>query len=293
MTRLRSMMLGALWVPCASLAFFAVAAPQEDPAQRARDKVMQKLVAESPIVFVGSVTDVGGVSFADVPKDTATVVMRIEQVALKPEALAMPIDGLVTVEVRSLSLLEVGRRATVFAQGWIVGDGIAVREVGAEIHGGELSLSQAQVSRLGNELARAQESNARSALEAGLVAADLVVRGRVQSVRQVSAELPRQPISEHMPQWREAVVRVEEPLKGADAGDEVVIRFASSDDATWYKAPKLREGQAETFCVHVDRVTGAPMAMLNGADVRAFVAIEPGSLLTPAQIRYAREYLGK
>ncbi len=74
--------------------------------------------------------------------------------------------------------------------------------------------------------------------------ADLVIIGTVLEVRVMS---PKQgaPLTEHDPAWCDAVVRVDKVIKGAkeDALHTVIVRFASSNDVRWHRAPKFSVGQ--------------------------------------------------
>ena len=78
-------------------------------------------------------------------------------------------------------------------------------------------------------------------------AADVVVSGRVSEVR---AHPPRPtrgklqlPITEHEPQWREAVVQVTAVHKGRRVPRSIRVRFSASTDVAWARAPKLHAGQ--------------------------------------------------
>src|SRR5262245_63783388 len=83
-------------------------------------------------------------------------------------------------------------------------------------------------------------------------AADLVVSGRIIAVRlpkgptsqghRVAAGI-HGPITEHEPKWREAILQVDEVLKGAPPGRRLVVKFPASSDVMWYGAPQLQAGQ--------------------------------------------------
>jgi hypothetical protein len=104
----------------------------------------------------------------------------------------------------------------------------------------------------------------------------MVVAGRVDQVR--PAELgaaPARPkrITEHDPNWQEAIIQVQEGLKGAQAGEQVVVRFPASLDVAWVGAPKFAVGEEGTFLLHKDSTTGSPRAMLAGLSVPAYTAL--------------------
>jgi hypothetical protein len=73
-------------------------------------------------------------------------------------------------------------------------------------------------------------------------------------------------ISEHDPLWQEAVVEVTGTEKGGPA-KQIVVRFPSSRDVRWYKAPKFTPGQEGVFILRKstkDAVPGAAKALAAG-----------------------------
>jgi hypothetical protein len=143
-------------------------------------------------------------------------------------------------------------------------------------------------------------------VEERVASADTVVVGRVAAVRLPASELPpratrgaaaalasppRGPISEHDPQWREAVIRVERVAKGRSAGKEVVVRFPASDDVRWFRAPKFAPGDQGVFILHRSgsETTGPQPRGAAGASLRAlgaggrdvFTALHPEDVQPP------------
>jgi hypothetical protein len=95
---------------------------------------------------------------------------------------------------------------------------------------------------------------------------------------------PCGPISEHDPEWREAVVEVEEVEKGTCGPKYVVVRFASSDDVQWCHAPKFQVGQEGVFVLHNKHIQPAPAA-------RAALGIhEPGECEEVYDALHAADY---
>jgi hypothetical protein len=115
--------------------------------------------------------------------------------------------------------------------------------------------------------------------------------GQVTAVRPWTAAslAPTRPrISEHAPNWQEAVIRVETALKGAPSDREVVVRFPGSWDVAWASAPKFKAGQKGTFILQKDKVTGVPTAALAGRSVNAHTALRPGDVLPAAEAARVR-----
>lgn len=87
-------------------------------------------------------------------------------------------------------------------------------------------------------------------------AADVVVSGRVGQLRAAAPRTQRGalpgPITEHDPQWREAVVEVTAVHKGRRVPRSIRVRFPASTDVAWARAPKLHAGQQGTFLLKRD-----------------------------------------
>jgi hypothetical protein len=87
-------------------------------------------------------------------------------------------------------------------------------------------------------------------------AADVVVSGRVGELRADPPSGPRGkiqlPITEHDPQWREAVVQVTAVHKGRRVPRSIRVRFPASTDVAWARSPKLHAGQQGTFLLKRD-----------------------------------------
>ncbi|HXU84017.1 MAG TPA: hypothetical protein VN914_21630 [Polyangia bacterium] len=81
--------------------------------------------------------------------------------------------------------------------------------------------------------------------------ADLVVSGVVSTVAPAPREA-HQPVTEHAPDWHEAVLQVTHAHKGVPAAKEVIVRFPASTDVRWQNTPKLSPGQSGTFVLKRD-----------------------------------------
>ncbi len=263
-------------------------------AARAQEATV-KLIAQSDIVFSGTVSEVGAASFEQVPVDAGTLVVEVDRVYLAPAALALETGDRITVALKEPGSLARGARATFFATGWILGDGIAVREVGHRVAASTGGSGEASALPLTMEQAEEMVADAR--LSQRLASADMVVVGRVVEVRAGSQEAFLQHeakrITEHDPEWREAVIAVESGLKNASAGETVVVRFPASIDIRWYAVPKLQEGQEGTFILQRDAVSGATMAMQAGAQVPAYTALKSQDVLPAAEAPKVRALMAE
>jgi len=230
----------------------------------------EELLAKSNIVFNGTIVQHGAASFSGVPVSRNTMVVKVNNVLLKPDSIILANGDAVTLHAQDPSLLPPGTSATFYTNGWIFGTGLAVTEIGHEPLDTDPSAARApSASSLRKQIDDA-------VLQARLRDAELIISGRVVAVGPVTSTSARAvpergPITEHAPMWTEAVVKVEEGLKGTvSGGEEVVIRFPASMDVVWFNAPKFKVGQEGTFILRRDELSGEAQAVRRGAPVVAY-----------------------
>jgi len=249
------------------------------------------LVKQSDIIFIGTVTQVGAVAVPEVPASPRTVVVRVDQVLEKPSAVALATGDSVTVETRRPGSLKAGTQATFYTTGWIFGRGVAVREVGHEPGRSPVVAADER-----DAVARARREVNDADLKTHIQRAAMVVAGRVEQVRPAElAAAPARPkrISEHDPDWQEAIIRVEDGIKGAQAGERVVVRFPGSPDVAWVGTPKFAVGQEGTFLLHKDSTTGSPLTMIAGRSVPAYTALHKVDVLSKQDATRVRALIRK
>jgi hypothetical protein len=228
------------------------------------------LVKQSDIILIGTVTQVGAVAVPDLPASDRTVVVRVDQVLEKPGAVALNPGDSITVQTVRPGSLKPGTQATFYTTGWIFGEGLVVREVGHEP-----GHSPVVVADQKEAVARARTEVKDAELKAHIQRAAMVVAGRVEQVRPAELAAPTRPrrISEHDPQWQEAIIQVQDGIKGAHAGEQVVVRFPASRDFAWVGTPKFAVGQEGTYILHKDSTTGSPTSTMAGQSVPAYTAL--------------------
>src|SRR6266568_8634384 len=186
------------------------------------------LVRQSDIIFAGTVTRAG--------------VIRVDQVFEKPAAVSlMKGDSVTVLPARAGSPpLKPGMQATFYTTGWIYGRWITVREVGHEAIGPQLATVTGGAGGTTQQdlVARARQQVNDADLKARIQAAAMVVVGRVEQLRPMVYSPPGAParpkrFTEHDPNWQEAIIHVDEGLKGATAGERVVVRFPGSRDVAF------------------------------------------------------------
>lgn len=254
------------------------------PAQAARARFLQ----QSDIVFTGTVVQAGASALKTLPPSPNTVLVTVNEILERPKSVGLAPGDTVTVQVRDAAPFRTGVQATFYTQGWIFAESIAVREVGHEMVAAAAApkVQQESVLQLRQQ---AQEEQ----LRARIAAADRVLVGRVVSTQPATMaafQAVRPPITEHDPDWQEAVIAVEATLKG-ELTERVVVRFPRSMDVAWYGAPRFSEGQEGTFILQVDEVTGTPRAMLAGAPVTSFTALDQLDVLSKADSARVRALL--
>jgi hypothetical protein len=271
------------WMILVALCCLAVTDPVPGSAQDS------SLINRSSIIFVGTVVRLHAVSFRAVPASKKTAVVRVDRVIEKPGTVALTAGHEITVELKEPAKFKEGSSATFYAQGWILGQGIAVREVG---HEASTPAAAASTGQIGARVAQARQQLSDADLRARLSGADMVVVGRVSAVRKAAVSAGgRKFITEHDPDWQEATIRVESAMKGARAGDEVVLRFPGSNDVMYRNAPKFKADQEGVFIMKKDSVTGLPRLMVGTTQVDAYVVHRSSTLLPKADSSRVKQLL--
>jgi len=237
------------------------------------------LVSQSDIIFAGTVTRAG--------------VVRVDQVFEKPDAVSlMKGDSIAVLAARAGSPpLNPGMQATFYTKGWIYGRSITVREVGHEAIGPQLATVAGTGTAQQDLVARARQQVNDADLKARIQAAAMVVVGRVEQIRPPAyTGAPARPkrFTEHDPNWQEAIIHVDEGLKGATAGARVVVRFPGSRDVAFVGTPRFAAGQEGTFLLQKDTATGSPLSLMAGQTVQAYTALHRLDMLSKQDAQHVR-----
>ena len=98
--------------------------------------------------------------------------------------------------------------------------------------------------------------DADSDLLARIQSALVVVVGHVREVRPpgkaAGTKTGNIRITEHDPAIAEAIIEVDEEIKGKPPGKQVVVRFPTSTDVMWFRYPKLEAGKSGVFILQPD-----------------------------------------
>src|SRR6266550_4400138 len=242
-------------------------------------------VRQSDIIFAGTVTRAAA----------GAGVVRVDQVFEKPDAVSlMKGDSVALLAARSGSL-NPGLQATFYTTGWIYGRWITVREVGHEAIGPQLATVMGGAGGTAQQdlVARTRQQVNDADLKARIQAAAMVVVGRVEQLRPMAYGRPGAParpkrFTEHDPNWQEAIIHVDEGLKGATAGERVVVRFPGSRDVAFVATPRFAAGQEGTFLLRKDTATGSPLALMAGQPVQAYTALHRLDVLSKQDAQHVR-----
>ena len=242
------------------------------------------LVRQSDIIFAGTVTRAGA------------GVIRVDQVFEKPAAVSLMKGDSVTVLPAHAGSLNPGMQATFYTTGWIYGRWITVREVGHEAIGPQLATVAGTGTAQQDLVAKARQQVNDADLKARIQAAAMVIVGRVEQLRPMAYGRPGAParpkrFTEHDPNWQEAIIHVDEGLKGATAGERVVVRFPGSRDVAFVGTPRFAAGQEGTFLLRKDTATGSPLSMMAGQTVPAYTALHRLDVLSKQDAPHVRTLL--
>jgi hypothetical protein len=250
------------------------------------------LAKQSSIVFAGTVSQLGATSFAGVPKSAQTIVVRVDSVLKKPSAVSLKKGDNITVELKDPSAFQQGTQATFYTEGWIFGAGVAVKELGHEF---KPSGAETPKPAGADEKAyqQTQEQIGDQELQDRLKSADFVVIGRVTDIHRWNApKSATTRVSEHDPDWHEAVVEVQSVLKGAQVkGNKVVVRFPGRNDVAWVHSPKFSKNQQGIFCLNKDQTSGLSTEKVKGSKVNVYTCLGHGDSLPMSDAPRVRSLL--
>jgi hypothetical protein len=216
------------------------------------------LARTSDIVFVGTVQRVGATASAAIDAAPGSMVVRVDDVTAKPPAISLKRGDAVTVFAKDPHAWHAGDRATFYTAWKVSADTVAVEEQGHEPAPAAPHVMAGEERGVAAPAPTQRAADDRK-LQQRIADADTVVVGKVVSVKPAppaAAAEPgleraerRGPISEHNPDWQQAVIQVESPIKGARPNQNVTVVFPGSRDVAFKDVPKLARGQQGTFII--------------------------------------------
>ena len=222
---------------------------------------------QSSIIFTGTVQEINKSTVKGIPSTDLPVIVKVEEMEVKPDAVTLPKSGLITVLMNKGSEINQRDNYRFYGLGYIFGNELAITEVGHE----PPDKTQQDLKKTKQDLL----------IKDHMKKSNLVASGTVQEIR-VPGEGKPGIDSEHDPEWKEAVVILENVIKGPQV-KKVIIRFPASNDIAWYKIPKLQQGERGTFILSVDKeITGFKAGVIDGAPVNTYALQDPLDVL-PAE----------
>ena len=230
---------------------------------------------ERGIIVSGKVIGIGTPPFPGVPPSNRLLTVQVESVSNLPPAVAIKKNDVIAILDEGQGILEVGTRAMFYTNVWILGTGIALR---ATSH----SIPPATAVAASSPALSAQQTADEDDLRNRLSLADIAIVGEVTAVHNppvaAFASAPRR-ITEHDPQWKDAVLSVQSWIKGSGPVAHVVVRFPSTRDMAYRSYPKFQEGQKGTFLLHKDQVSVSPFAAFEGTPVPTYTSTSSKDVL--------------
>ncbi|HSS21388.1 MAG TPA: hypothetical protein VLL54_15035 [Pyrinomonadaceae bacterium] len=232
------------------LILIAVVTPSVTAAQSAEDVLL------SSLVFRGTVTKVEASTLQLVPASPNTIVVKVDLVFRTTDVSSDYTNREVTVYVKDPSALKPGDKAVFFTQGWMLEDGVGLKEVSHA----KVTATGALDTSLKKMIASAIQQEDNKLFQERTANANLVVEGQVISTERVDilpaaggeGGIPLQMVfSEHNPLLKKAVIQVSKAY--ADTAGEtpqlktVTVIYASSQDLAWADAPKFEVGDKGLF----------------------------------------------
>lgn len=214
----------------------------------------------STLVFQGTVQATKLATVDNIEVGQGTLVVRVDQVIEAPKSLAKLGGTEITVQLKAGQKAQPGQTMIFNTNGWIFGDSIAVQCIRMEpvkrTHFGLLSRGGDPVEHRRNRIVQDRFAES-DAVVSGIVSAvklpDEPTTGK-RTRSNIESPAFTGPISEHNPHWRDALITIDQNHKGNTQG-QMVVRFPSSTDVRWYKAPKFAPGQQGYFMLHKTKVT--------------------------------------
>lgn len=241
------------------------------PASAQAPDPVRELTRAAELVFVGTVVKTGAANLQVVEPNEKTAVVRVDETLASAGTLDDFTGREVTVFLKDASA-KVGEQGVFFTTVGLLGETLGVVEVGRG--NGRPADLRAQVASARGQL-RAEEVRARVA------AADLAVTGRVVSVKAAAGVGPTNGVvTEHDPQWQEAVVEVRTVLRGQFTESAVPVWFPGSLDVMWAEAPKLAAGREGAWLLHRHDAEGRGPV---------WAVLDPKDELTAEEARIAAE----
>jgi hypothetical protein len=195
---------------------------------------ISKQASTAPLIFKGKILKAKAATMREITADN-TMVFQVEQVIKAPDMLKAIAGQNITIRFKRTPRLRSGSKLTIFCQGWIFGDSLAVDVIDYTT----TTVNEAFVEKVQQSRTSAKDAVLKKRLDSAAVG----VVGTVSKIEKTQNGNQTTHISEHDPNWHEATIDVDEVVKGQKNTKEVKVLFPKSDDIRWHKVNKYTEGQ--------------------------------------------------
>jgi hypothetical protein len=214
---------------------------QRSASSQNLSKEFVSVVGRSNYIFVGTVmlTDSSNVN---VHSSRKSAIIRVDDVLDAAVQYSLMADKLVTMFFADSSTHTNGKQSVFYTKVSSVGRTLGLTEV-------RNSLDKEVQTDLKQRIMKARDLLADDTLRAQLKRSELVVLGSVVNPRSDTSKMYRIQ-SEHNPEVIGATIEIKRPLKGHVGEKKILVYYASSDDALWYRSAKLSQRMDRIFLLH-------------------------------------------
>ncbi len=211
---------------------------------------VKTLVADSDLVFSGTVEKLGASTMAEISVTDQTAIVNLDEILHAPQSFDPYWTGKrITIQLTDSDSLAAGDSAVFFAASWIFGSSLAVREVGHIAFKG--AVGQVRLA-----MPEALEELADDALAKRLASAMFVLVGEVQVTQRAPDNVRLGRVTEHYPDWWEATISISSVVLGEYGDAEIRILYPNSSDVIWVRSPKFEKGQQGIWVLRHERIEG-------------------------------------
>lgn len=224
-----------------------------------------RLAGNSTFIFRGQVVKLGASNVGLLAADARTVEIRVLKVLHATKAVSVDKGDTLTLMLLRVNSVRAGEQAIFYANGWLYGEHLAVREVGHL----PSELTDAQIEE---EIAAAQRQREDRRLSERLGQAAVVVVGKVLKTEAFTRAQERSPKTEHDPVWWLAQIAVESVLKGEARKRTLLVAYPTGADVMWAESPRFNPGQQGIFILALPK---SLEQTFSGAGAAVYTAIGP------------------
>ena len=224
-------------------------------------RLIQEVGPKADFVFRGTIRRLH-TSTMQVEDVSHLAVVRLNEVVSGSGDIKNFLDKDITVSLLNPANVREGQERIFFAVPWQYGESIGVEELGSYITESKAAAKAAAESNI----ERAQMEKSDRKLKERIDKAPRIIVGRISNIKTTKRPI----VSEHDPEWQEAIIEVTETIKGGSS-DKVTILYPGSQDVMWYQVPKPQIGQDGVWLLESGLVGAAAPDQLGVADPADFL----------------------